>query len=238
VLVAAAVCPHPPVLVPEVASSAAPELDDLRAACDRAVAEVLKSGADRILVLGTDVEEREYAGPVRGSLAPWGVDLEVALDGAAEAGPALPLSLTVGAWLLGRALEPDRPASIAAHSVPRDLAVDRCGVLGARIASGEHLALLVMGDGTACRGVKAPGYDDPRAEPFDTEVAAALAGADAGRLLALKANLAADLRCAGRAAWQVLAGAVATDGRRWRGELLYNDAPYGVAYFVASWIPV
>ncbi len=121
--------------------------------------------------------------------------------------------------------------------MPGDLASDRCAAVGARIASGDPLALLVMGDGTACRGVKAPGYDDPRAEPFDTEIAAALAGADTGRLLALDADLAADLLCAGRAAWQVLAGAVATDGRRWRGELLYNDAPYGVAYFVASWTP-
>ncbi len=49
---------------------------------------MLKSGADRILVLGTGAEEREYAGPVRGSFAPWGVDLEVALDGAAEHRPA------------------------------------------------------------------------------------------------------------------------------------------------------
>ncbi len=39
-LLAAAVCPHPPLLVPEVAAGAAPETDDLRAACRAAVATV------------------------------------------------------------------------------------------------------------------------------------------------------------------------------------------------------
>ena len=37
-LLAAAVCPHPPLLVPEVAAGAAHETDDLRDACRRAVA--------------------------------------------------------------------------------------------------------------------------------------------------------------------------------------------------------
>jgi hypothetical protein len=35
-LVAAAVLPHPPVIVPEIAAGAAHELDDLRLACDEA----------------------------------------------------------------------------------------------------------------------------------------------------------------------------------------------------------
>ena len=110
-LVAAAVCPHPPVLVPEVASGAAPELDDLRAACDRAVAEVLKSGADRILVLGIRRGGAGVCGTGPRFTGSLGVDLVVALDGSAEASAALPLSLTVGAWLLGRAAR-TRPAGL------------------------------------------------------------------------------------------------------------------------------
>jgi hypothetical protein len=38
---------------------------------------------------------------------------------------------------------------------------------------------------------------------------------------------------AGRAAWQVLAGAAG--GRRMQGRLLCMSAPYGVTYLVASW---
>ena len=39
--VAAAVVPHPPLLVPELAGAAAGELDPLRAACGQALAAVL-----------------------------------------------------------------------------------------------------------------------------------------------------------------------------------------------------
>jgi hypothetical protein len=92
-----------------------------------------------------------------------------------------------------------------------------------------------MGDGSACRGVKAPGYDDPRADGYDAAVARALATADAGALLGLDPVLSDQLRVAGRAPWQVLAGAATATGGRWRGELTYDAAPYGVGYFVASW---
>ena len=42
-----------------------------------------------------------------------------------------------------------------------------------------------MGDGSARRTVKAPGYLDPAAEPFDARVATALAAGDAGALAGL-----------------------------------------------------
>ncbi|HEV3398484.1 MAG TPA: hypothetical protein VG693_04265, partial [Actinomycetes bacterium] len=48
--VAAAVVPHPPLLVPELAGAAAPELDPLRAACQEALATVV-AAAD-LLVAG------------------------------------------------------------------------------------------------------------------------------------------------------------------------------------------
>ena len=50
-IAAAAVCPHPPLLVPEVAAGAAHELDDLRTAC-RAAVDTL-AGHD-VVVVGTD----------------------------------------------------------------------------------------------------------------------------------------------------------------------------------------
>ncbi|MDT7577317.1 MAG: hypothetical protein QOH17_3650, partial [Pseudonocardiales bacterium] len=110
---------------------------------------------------------------------------------------------------------------------------------GSRIAtSADRVAMLVMGDGSARRSEKAPGWFDPRATKFDAAVAAALSEADLEALLALDGNLARDLLAAGRVPWQVLAGAAASAGAPnalWSSELLENEAPFGVGYFVAYW---
>jgi len=213
-LVAVAVCPHPPLLVPEVASGAAPELDDLRAACAVAVAHLLDAEPDQVLSVGSGPEP----------------------SGAEIGRPDLPLSRAVGSWLLDRGGV--HASRLAGQTVLTLATRDECQTLGRALASTtDRLALLVLGDGSACRGQKAPGYDDPRAEPFDAGIAEALGTADTDALLALDPGLAEELRCVGRAPWQVLAGAVAADGRAWHGELLYDGAPYGVAYFVARWSP-
>ncbi|TWG19947.1 hypothetical protein FHU34_115340 [Micromonospora taraxaci] len=268
-LVAAAVCPHPPLLVPEVAGSAAPELDDLRAACDTAVRRLLAAGPDSVVLLGTGPVTGPIRTPATGSLQPWGVDLDVPLaPGQPDRGAVLPLSLTIGAWLLTRHETPP-PASTVPTSTPpvgtpsasatsssappvgapptstptvtavqvaADAGPAELAVLADEVAAtGERVALLVLGDGSACRGVTSPGYDDPRALPYDQGVAAALADADLDVLLDLDPVVSAELKAAGRAPWQVLAGAARAAGGGWRGELLHHAAPYGVAYFVASW---
>ncbi|MEU1095310.1 hypothetical protein ABZ389_18990, partial [Streptomyces sp. NPDC005877] len=51
-LVAAAVCPCPPLLVPAVASGAAPELDAARDACADAVGLLAASRPDLLVVVG------------------------------------------------------------------------------------------------------------------------------------------------------------------------------------------
>ena len=51
-LIGAAICPHPPLIVPELAAGAAAELDELRAACDQAVARLLPTEPDIICVVG------------------------------------------------------------------------------------------------------------------------------------------------------------------------------------------
>lgn len=250
-LVAAAVCPHPPLLVPDLASGAASELDDLRAACDAALTALLGSDVSCLVVIGSDDPQRPQSapvtphpapaatrsavqgGPVVASFARFGVPVTVRLD-RAEAPQPLPLSLSVAAWLLRDVSGP----RILMRSVPADAPAAWCAALDPSPSAEERWALLVMGDGSACRGVSAPGYDDPRAEAFDAAVAAALRDVDTKALLDLDPTLAAELRCAGRAPWQVLAGVVARDGRAWRGMLHYEAAPYGVAYFVASWTPL
>ncbi|WP_091096533.1 class III extradiol dioxygenase subunit B-like domain-containing protein [Micromonospora citrea] len=236
-LVAAAVCPHPPLIVPELAGAAAPELDELRAACDAAVAGLIAARPDVIVLVGGGPETARFNAADHGSLRPYGLDRHVRLWKVNCAGSdRLPLSLTVGAWLVGRA-GTDLPRF--AQSVAADAGPDECAALGAELVRGTEgrVALLVLGDGSACRGEKAPGYDDPRAEAYDDGVARALAGADADALRGLNPGLSAELKVAGRAAWQVLAGAAEATGGQWRGDVTYDAAPYGVAYLVASWEP-
>ncbi|MEV4386158.1 hypothetical protein AB0J68_10710 [Micromonospora sp. NPDC049580] len=238
-LVAAAVCPHPPLLVPEVAGAAASELDDLRAACDLAVRRLLAADPDAVVLLGVGPSTGPIRPPATGSLQPWGVDLDVPLiPGQPDRGAVLPLSLTVGAWLLARhAVRPAvAAAAVTAVQVTADAGPVEVAALAEQVAAaGERVALLVLGDGSACRGEKAPGYDDQRALPYDKRVAAALAEADLDALRDLDAGLSGQLKVAGRASWQVLAEAARSSGAGWRGELLHDSAPYGVAYFVASW---
>ncbi|WP_329123909.1 class III extradiol dioxygenase subunit B-like domain-containing protein [Streptomyces sp. NBC_01465] len=234
-LVAAAVCPCPPLLVPEVAAGAAAELDGARDACLDALGVLAVSRPDRLVVVGPAGAEGRGTHPqgAVGSFAGFGVDLRVRL-GAGDAAPEreLPPSLAVAAWLLERTGWTDAP--VEALGVGEPLATDRCLEAGRGLAAGaERVALLVMGDGSACRTLKAPGYLDERATAFDAEAARALGAADTAALTALDAALAYELKVAGRAPWQVLAGAA--EGARLGGELLYEDAPYGVGYFVAAW---
>lgn len=244
-LVAAACCPCPPLLVPAVASGAAGELEGLRAACMDAVGVLAAARPDVLVVIGP--AEKAGRGPhprgARGSFRGFGVDLAVRLgpaDGAAaepepEPEPGereLPPSLAVGAWLLDRAEWNGAP--VEGLGVGEPLPGERCAEVGREIAAGaRRVALLVMGDGSARRTRKAPGYHDERAAGFDAEAARALGAADTAALAALDAELAFDLQATGRACWQVAAGAAEKTGLR--GALLYNEAPYGVGYFVATW---
>ncbi|WP_282696057.1 class III extradiol dioxygenase subunit B-like domain-containing protein [Streptomyces sp. CC208A] len=235
-LVAAAVCPCPPLLVPEVAGGAAPELEDARAHCADALGVLAAARPDRLYVVGPAPEGARGAFPAgsTGSFAGFGVDLAVSL-GQGPGGRTLPASLAVGAWLLSRTDRPGAPgASVAGFGVDERATAEECAEAGRRLAaSAERVALLVMGDGSACRTVKAPGYLDERAAGFDAEAARALGSADVPGLLALDAGLAYELKAAGRAPWQVLAGAA--EGTGLGGRLLHEEAPYGVEYLVAVW---
>lgn len=238
-LVAAATCPSPPLLVPEVAGGAAHEMDAARAACDEALRALSDARPDSLVVIGPAEQPARGTHPqgARGSFRGFGVDLDVSLgkgEPPAEARP-LPSSLAVGAWLLAR--EGWTASPVEGLGVGEPLSRVRCEETGRQLAGGtERVALLVMGDGTNCRTVKAPGYFDERATAFDAEAARALGSADADALLALDEELGYELNASGRSCWQVLAGAAAADGGcALRGRLLYDEAPYGVGYFVTSW---
>ncbi|PWI08518.1 hypothetical protein DIZ27_21695 [Streptomyces sp. NWU339] len=236
-MVAAAVCPCPPLLVSEVAVGAAHELEAARAACTDAVGALAAARPDRLVVVGPlqgDAGPERYPEGSTGSFRGFGVDLGVRLG--ADQGTAtereLPPGPAVGAWLLERTGWADVP--VEGLGVGEHLAAERCVQEGRDIAAGtERVALLVMGDASACRTLKAPGYLDERAAPFDAEAARALGAVDTAALRALDSGLARELMVSGRAPWQVLAGAA--EGTALEGRLLYEDAPYGVGYIVATW---
>jgi hypothetical protein len=220
VIAAAAFCPHPPVLVPALAQDAAPELDGLRSACRDAITRIAGSGRP-LVVLGGGTTSRRYPATSRGTFAGFGVPLEVPLGSEAEGPVELPLSLTVGAWLLRDALGPD------------------CGATGYGVAPGDLLpqlpdgsAALIMGDGSARRSTAAPGYLHDRAAEYDRRVAEALGTGTAYQLN--DGYLEADgMLAAGATVWDAVAAEL--EPFEWDAELLYDNAPYGVGYFVAAW---
>jgi hypothetical protein len=248
--VAAAVLPHPPLLVPELAGAAAAELDPLRAACRRALATVL-AAAELTIVVGDGpvwAVPRPFA---PGSFRSYGADVEVALPPLVDLElpglPApvrlddLPLSLAVAAHLLAGLDTP--PGRLFAATVPSSLGPGAAAAIGQALTAapartggggedGGRVGLVVMGDLSACRTERAPGAFRPEAAELDASVAEAFRTGKPERLLDLDPVQAAELLVAGRVPLQVLAGACDT-GPAMHGQVLYEDAPYGVGYLVA-----
>ena len=207
-------------LVPALAAGAAAELDGLRVACREAVGAVAAAEPDLIYVVGVD------NAPHARSMQPWGVDEPI------DVPEPLPLALLVGAWLTAGTVR-------SFVVVDDDLEPAECVSLGRELAeSAARVGLVVMGDGSARHSEKAPGYLDARAAGFDEEVARALAAADAEALARLDPALARELLVAGRAPWQVLAGAAAVAAHDRPLPVVSggsHGAPYGVSYHVFTW---
>lgn len=199
----------------------------------------LGAAADRWLVVGGGTWH-SVRGPGsflgQGTFLGYGVDVRVSLvpepTGAPDAG--LPLPVLIAGWLRGQVAGHVRAT---AELVDPTLGPEDCRRRGQRLAARAETGtgLLVVGDGAITHTEKAPGFLDERAGPFDAAVARALDDADPAALLALDPHLAGELTAAGRAPWQVLAGAALAAGPGWRGELAYSGAPFGVGYHVALW---
>ncbi|MPZ96274.1 MAG: hypothetical protein GEU96_15515 [Propionibacteriales bacterium] len=229
-LVAAAICPHPPLLIPEVAAGAATELDDLRAACMDALDAVLQTAPDRLLVVGGGGSVRATGGEVGGSMRRFGVDYTI--------GPSttvtLPLSLTVGAWLLEQVA-----ISVPIEYVGLDDAVGPGGSADqfAGLAADGRVAVLAMADLSAKLTTDSPGYLDDRAVGFDREVMRLVGMPDPEGLVRLDTEVAGELWFAGGPALAALGGAArTTKGAAIAAKIHYDAAPYGVGYAVASWL--
>lgn len=218
-------------LVPQVAAGASRELASLRGACGDAIRR-LAARPRRLVLLGGGAVSRRHGSLGLATLT------EYAPTSHAHLGPercegacALPLSLTIGAWLVEHALGPE--LDVVAFSAGPDFATSESAGELRSLAQFADVAVLVMGDGSACRSTTAPGYLDPRAVPFDDAVLAALRRGDAAYLASLDLTLGQAVLAAGVPAWRA-AGSLLADGT-FDAELLYADDPYGVAYFVAAW---
>jgi len=231
VFAAAAVCPQPPLLLPEMAQRSTPELDRLRAACMAAVTTMLEAAPDVVVCVGDGPRLYRYDESAGGTMREYGVDV-TAGGSTAE----LPLALTLGAWLLDQVAwrGPRRYCAVPQERTPQE-----CVEMGEKVAGADlRVGVLAMGDGSAKRSTAAPGYLDERADPFDTEVARALAAPDLTWLAqGIPPLVCAELWVAGRPAWQFLAGAATQTAQDERvlARMHYDAAPYGVGYFVADW---
>jgi hypothetical protein len=224
-VIAVAFCPSPPLLLPAVEGRADPATDELRRACADAVERMLAQRPEVVVVVGDWAAPGvRFGGGDYGDLRGFGVDLEIAFDGHVRpGGRRLPLAHTLGAWLLDQAGFSGTRVGVG----PADLAAlirDLPGPLG----------ILALGDGSARRSVKAPGYLDAAAAPFDAAVAAALAQGDAAGLAGLELAEGARLLAAGAPTWQAVGAALT--GRDVAATLHLDAAPFGVGYLVADWV--
>ena len=204
-------------------------LPELRDACARAVAELVRADPEMVVVVGPAAETAEWDPDSRPDLSAYAPAL------GPGGRPGLPLSLGLGALLLDQAGYTGRRVlqAVAGHEPART-----CTALGAQwAATGTGAtAMLAMGDGSARRSTAAPGYLDERAVPFDTAVEDAVRAGDLAALAGVDPALARDLMATGRPAWQVLAGALGP-AQRPATNILYADAPFGVAYLTVVFTP-
>jgi hypothetical protein len=224
-VVAVAFCPAPPLLLPAVEGRPAPETVALREACSAAVAELRATRPAVVVVVGTGAAPGERFGPgdARG-LHEFGVDVVVPFAGPRHSGGRrAPLAHVLGAWLL----DEDGDTTPRVGVGPDDLATLLPSLAG-------PVGILAMGEGSARRTLKAPGYLDPAAAPFDAAVATALADGDAPALAALDEAEGERLLAAGVPTWRAVGQVVADHPVHAR--LLLDDAPFGVGYLVASWL--
>ena len=225
-IVRAALCPSPPLLATGVTGQDA-LLPELREACAAAVGWLLAAAPDVVTVIGPSAATASWP--------PDSVpDLRIHAPAAYPGPSPLPLALAIGAQLLD-AVGYEGPRIL--QSVAESASPAACLELGRDLAAdAPRIALLALGDGSARRSVAAPGYLDDRAEPFDASVELAFRDGDLSALTALDPDLARDLLASGRPAWQALAGALGASpaAAHPETEVLYSEAPFGVAYLVAT----
>jgi hypothetical protein len=226
VLSTIAIIPSAPVLVPELAGSAADEVAELRAAMIAAVAAL----PPRWVVVGVGPADVVVGPESVGTFAGFGVDLVVRLSPQATGQPGdLPLAALIAGWMRDQA-QPDARAEVRVcaghHDVEVALALGRhlrCELDQAAEATG----VLVVADGANTLTPAAPGGHHPADVEVQQALDDALGDGDVAALTGLPGQVV------GRVAFGVLAG-LAEPAPRSAKELC-RAAPYGVGYFTGAW---
>lgn len=227
-LSAIAIVPSAPVLVPELASGAAAELDDLRDAVSGAAATL----PERWVAVGTGPVDAVVHPDAVGTFAGYGVDVPVAFAPGGTGVPAeLPLCALIAGWLRGRVSPRTRAeVRVSAGDLPVGAAMARGRALRAELdESTDAVGVLVVADGAHTLTAPAPGGYDPDSMAVQAALDDALACGDVAALAALPGGVV------GRVAYQVLAGL--TEPAPASARELYRGAPYGVGYFAGVWLP-
>ncbi|NYG57522.1 hypothetical protein BJ980_000445 [Nocardioides daedukensis] len=115
--------------------------------------------------------------------------------------------------------------------------LDAVGFAGTIVAVDPQVAtdasaVVVVANGSARRGEKAPGHLDERSFDFDAGIDKALRDGDGTALTAVDAALAVDLLADGISALTALGRLVPAANDV---DVLYADDPFGVSYWVVSW---
>jgi hypothetical protein len=224
VIIRAATCPHPPLLLPGVTGSPVPEVEELRAACRAVVGDLVAAGPDVLVAIGGSPGTRRWSPDAASPRFRFAPGLEPPATG-----EVLPLSLAIARDLTAEVAIP-----VELHGIDEALPVEECRGYGRWLAGRpERIGLLVMADGSARRGPAAPGHEDTRALQVDHVLGDALHTGDPAPFLKLEPDLARELLIGGRPAWQVLAGA--GEGRAVTAKCRYSEDPFGVWYPVFVW---
>lgn len=244
-LISAAICPHPTMLIPELAGRS-DGWGRLRDACGEAVERlqipVVGGGREPspdaphlVVIVGGDDSTRSFdpAG-VYPSLFASGIRWRSGWGQDAENPQPLPLTLSLGYWLLMSSRPGGRGiivANCAFESVDFDASLEDCAALGRDLAGrAERVAMIVIGEGSTCMTASDREDHVIEADVYDGAVMRALEHVDCDALGQLGANR---LATTGRAPWRVLAGAA--DGHEFEGRLHAGGQASDSGYFVASW---
>lgn len=219
--------PAAPLMLPDI--DVEHLLDDVRDAAIELIRE-FEPDAQRVIVVGSTPQAQWHLQGGIGSSRGLGGSAEYAVGSSAD---PLPQSLTIGAAMLEAAAW---DTDVIALGVSAESTYPERARLAGEVvaqAAGAPTLLLVVGDGSATRTEKAPGYIQPDALAFDEQVAAALGAADVDAILGIDQATADRLWCQGLPAWQVAASAVPAA----QGVLVLQGAPFGVNYLLAAWRP-
>jgi len=228
VLTAIALIPSAPVMVPELATGAAEELTELRAA----ILAAARALPDRWIAVGVGSTDEVIAAGAAGTFGGYGVDVRVGLAGGDLADATrLPLCALITGWVRGQANRGAR-AEVRVYSAEHgpDAALARGRALRAEVDGAEDaVGVLIVADGANTLTLPAPGGYDPDSAAVQMGLDDALGSGDVGVLADLPAGIV------GRVAYQVLAGLAGPAPTAARE--LFRGAPYGVGYFVGVWTP-